>query len=200
MRLRKTGLILFFSAFLLMLGSGGWCFETREQVRLSVTSAPQEIKAGEKQVPFRIRIQNRGTEIIPAATVDEYYSKKKTTAQINFGFSSAKNLKESLNPQGGLLLPKVLESGRELEMEIPVNIPKDARGRMFLRVQPLMIQQVPEVFTWPIGEELIKEIRVQGLPWWERPKVLITWILLLEIVLLVTAVYYGFAAWRLVRK
>ncbi|MBI4971282.1 MAG: hypothetical protein HZC17_05540 [Candidatus Omnitrophica bacterium] len=163
-----------------------------EKCEVRLISAPDQVEAGAKQIPIQIALLNVGQETLPGATVDEYYSEKKTTAQINYGLSTLGELKNEMVLSGGQLLTLSLEPEKQSDMKFFLNIPKDATGKIILRIQPILIQQKPEVVSRPIGEELRHTLEIKGLPFYERPKMLIGILLIFEFLIVILLGTYGY--------
>lgn len=156
-----------------------------QTARLEWLSGPDRAKAGDRALPIRVRLVNTGPEPLPFATVEQYYGEKKTTAQVSVGLSASEEGGGVLVPVTGSLVTVPVESGSHLDVDLSLDIPPEAAGSMIVRVQVVVIQQVPDVRVTPISDEIRRPLDVEGLPFWDRPKPMLA---------LLTVVQVGFIA------
>ena len=161
-----------------------------QTARVEWISGPDRARAGYRALPIRVRVVNTGVEALPHATVEEYYGVKKTTAQVNIGLATAEETGGLLVPVTGSLVTVAVPGGGGLDVELAFDVPPEASGKMIVRVQVVVIQQTPEVKVTPISDEIHHAFEVEGIPFFDRPKSMLAFLAVVQIVFLAAAVTF----------
>lgn len=170
-----------------MIEAACWALVALQSARVEWVSGPDVCRAGDRGVAVRVRLTNTGDDALPSATVEEYYGVKKTTAQINVGLDAEPEAGAPLVPLAGRLVTVPLRPGESMEVDLAFDVPAEASGPLTIRVQAVVVQQVPEVKVWPISDEVRRPLRVEGMSFWERPTSLLALLGLLQAGLLLAA-------------